>query len=674
MFAVPEWRPTLHSFRGVRISVRKRSLTAATTLAVLFGSAALAAPAFADSSTVLPVKKTGDVAVDGAHQQVFISDPATGEIVVTDYNGKVVKQLTSLPGVTGLELSADSGTLYAAVRDADEIAVIDTATDTAGTPYTVGGQPVSVALAGGRLWFGYGSSGVGHLGSVDLADAQHQVTLDQAGGWSVAPLLDAAPGSDTLLTGEPGGSPSTVTSYDVTSGTPTRLASAQVGSNLRDLAVTPDGKDVITASGSPYEHPVFKTADMAPDGSYASDTYPNAVAVAPDGSVAAGVDGWYNPDIFVYKPGGTTALRTYDFPNTGNSSGADELADSALAWAPDASRLFAVSYNSNGVYSLRVFASPTEAAVTVTVDAPATAARARQLTVKGRLTSTVPLPAGTKLTVTRTDLDSPKGKALTPVTATSDGTFSFTDTPPAGGTVKYTVTYPGDAGHAAASGSDTVDVSRARTSVSLNNNGKVYDYGKAVRFTAHLGTTYKNRTVEIWADPYGPDRPNKLVKSGKVDSHGNFSATLNLWRDTTVTAKFTGDSRYQPASARITAGARVSISTSVSNQYRSAHAWGQTYYYFHRTRNPLITTRMTYYPGRAQKFEFQVYYQGKWYPGDPAYFKLGGDGVSRVQITGDHSKDIGWRFRVRSSYVDATSGDIVNSTTSGPWKYFTFTK
>ncbi|KOV63613.1 hypothetical protein ADK64_20800 [Streptomyces sp. MMG1121] len=644
-------------------------------MAVLFSSAALAAtPAFADSSTVLPVKQTGDLVVDGAHQQVFISDPASGTIVVTDYNGKVVKQLTSLPGVTGLELSADSGTLYAAVRDADQIAVIDTATDTPGTPFTVGDQPVSVALAGGRLWFGYGTSGTGHVGSVDLADVQHQVTLDQADGWSVAPLLDAAPGSNTLLTGEPGGSPSPVTSYDVTSGTPTRLASADVGDNLRDLAVTPDGKDVITASGAPYKHPVFKTADMTPDGAYASATYPNAVAVAPDGTVAAGVDGWYNPDIFVYKPGATTAVRTYDFPNTGSSSGADELAASALAWAPDASRLFAVSYNSNGVYSLRVFGAPTKAATTLTVDAPATATRAKQLTVKGRAASTVPLPAGTKLTVTRTDLDSPKGKALAPVAVKADGTFSFTDTPPAGGTVKYTVAYAGDAGHTAVSASDTTAVSRARTALSIDNNGKVYDYGKAVKFTAHLGTTYKNRTVEIWADPYGPDRPSKLVKSGKADSHGNLSVTLNLYRDTTVSAKFAGDSRYQPASVHSVAYDRVSVSTSVGNQYKSAHVWGQTYAYFHKNKNPLITTRMTYYPGRAQKFEFQVYYQGKWYPGDPAYFKLGGDGVSRVQITGDHGKDVGWRFRVRSSYINGTSGDTVNSTTNGAWKYFTFTK
>lgn len=653
-----------------------RTLTAATTLAVLFSSAALAAtPASADSSRILPVKKTGDIVVDAVHQRVFVSDPSNGKIVVTDFGGTVVKQITSLPGVTGLELSADSGTLYAAVRDADAIVAVDTATDTESARYAVGDQPQSVAVAGGRIWFGYGPSGSGDLGSVDLSGEQPVITLEQAkGSWYDAPILDAAPNSAVLVAGQTGSSSATVVSYDVASGTPNRLASVGAGEYMKDLAVTPDGKDVVVASGYPYSHPVFKTADLTPDGSYASATYPNAVAVAGDGTVAAGVDGWYNPDVFVYKPGATTSVREYDFPNTGHTSGADELADSGLAWAPDASRLFAVSYNSDGVYTLRVLDGPTRATTAITVDAPATAARAKKLTVKGKVSSKVALPAGTRLTVTRTDLDSPNGKTLPSVTTRADGTYSFTDTPPAGGKVKYKVAYAGDTGHAAGSGTDTVDVSRAKPTLSINNNGKVYSYGKDVKFTAHLGTTYKNRTVEIWADPSGSDQPKKRVKSGRVDSHGNLSVTLDLKRDTTVTAKFAGDARWQPRSVSSWTGAQASISTSVSGHYKARSTWGHTYYFFHKTKNPLITTKMSYYKDRKQKFEFEVYYQGRWYPGDPAYFALGTDGVSRVNITGDHGQDVGWRFRVRSSYIDGSSGDTVNSTTHGAWKYFTFTR
>lgn len=676
-FAVPLRLPIFHSFRGVRISVRKRSLTTATTLAVLLSSAALAAaPASADSTQPLPVRQTGDIVVDSVHQHVFISDPLNGKIVVTDFAGKVVKQLTAnLYGVTGLELSADSGTLYAAVQDLDAIAVYDTATYTRVANYSVGDKPLSVALAGGKLWFGYGGAGAGNIGSVDLAAQDHTVTLGQDGDWYSAPLLDAAPGSDTLVAGAVGQSPVELASYDVRSGAATKVASTrEAGDNLGDLQVTPDGKDVVVASGAPYYQQVFRTSDLNEDGKYVTDAYPNSVAIAPDGVIAAGIAGSYDPDVYIFKPGAGEPVRTYDFPNTGTSSGSDLLARGGLAWAADGSRLFAVTSNSQGVFSLRVLDAPTKAATTVTVDAPATATRGKKLTVKGKVASKVAVPAGTRLTVTRTDLESPRGKPLAAAVTRADGTFSFTDTPPSGGKVKYTVAYAGDAAHTAGSGSDTVEVSRDKVTLTINNNGKVYAYGKDVKFTAHLGKTYSNRTVEIWADPFGPDKPNKRVKTGKVNSDGNLSVTLDLKRDTKVTAKFAGDSRYKPASAASTVGAQVSISTSLSNHYKAKPAWGHTYYFFHKNKNPLVTTKMPWYPDRAQKFEFEVYYQGRWYPGDPAYFKLGSDGVSRVSITGNHSEDVGWRFRVRSSYINSASGDTVNSTTHGAWKYLTFTR
>ncbi|MEU9407278.1 Ig-like domain repeat protein [Streptomyces sp. NPDC048281] len=656
--------------------MRMRTVTAATTLAVLFSSAALAAtPAFADTSALLPIKSTGDIVVDGAHQQVFISDPSNGKIVVTDYAGNVVRQLTTnLSGVNGLELSADSGTLYAAVRDLDAIAVIDTATDTETTRYTVGDKPRSIALAGGKLWFGYGGAAEGNIGSVDLAGDQHTVTLDQDNSWYSAPILDAAPGTDILVAGDQDTSPASLTSYDVSSGAAAQLAHIRTdGSDVSDLQVTPDGKDVVVASGAPYYHQVYRTSDLNEDGKYTTTAYPNSVAIAPDGTVAAGSFAWYDPDLYIFHPGSSEAVRSYDFPNTGHSSGADTLAPAGLAWAPDGSRLFAVTANDADVYSLREYDTPGRAATTVTVNAPATATRAKQLTVTGTVSSTVPVPADEQLTVTRTDLDSPTGKALPAVTVKADGTYSFTDTPPAGGKVTYKVSYAGDAGHTAASAKDTVDVSRAKPTLTLNNNGKVYAYGKDVKFTAHLGTTYKNRTVEIWADPFGSDKPSKLVKSGKADSHGNLSVVLDLKRDTKVTAKFAGDARWQPRSVSSSVGAKVSISMSVSRQYKSKKAWGQTYFYFHKTKNPLFTTKMPYYGGRSQRFDFQVYYQGTWYSDTSQYFALATSGVSQVEFTGNHKEDVGWRFRVRSDYINGTSGDTVNSTTYGAWKYFTFT-
>ncbi|MGA5894808.1 Ig-like domain repeat protein [Streptomyces venetus] len=666
--------------------MRRRTLTAATALAVLFSSVTLVAagagPAAADSSALLPLKSTGDMVVDGVHQRVFISDPTAGQVVVTDYAGKVVSTVGSLPGVHGLELSPDSGTLYAAVHDADAVVAIDTATATESRRFSTGAGagPAYVALAGGKLWFSYGASGNGNIGSLDPSAADPGLTLNQDTGRTFyeAPILDASPGAaGTLVAGAPGQSPVVLAVYDVSSGTASRTAYAfdpgsTGGGNLRDLAVTPDGKDVVTASGAPYYQAVYKLQDLSADGKYVTNTYPNAVDIAPNGDVAAGTFSWYDPDVHVFKPGVSMPLRQYDFPNTGNSSGADTLAPAGLAWAPDESRLFAISQNDSDVYSLRVLDAPTKASTTLTVNAAASATRAKPLTLTGALSSSTAFPAGTKVSVTRTDDESPSGKALGTATVAADGSYSFTDTPPAGGKVTYTVTYAGDGDHAGATATHALTVAKTTTALTLNNNGKVYDYGSDVTFTAHLGTTYKNRTVEIWADPYGSDKPNALVKKGTVNADGNLSATVHLTRDAKVTAKFTGDTRYAAKSVTNSVYTKVKVSTSLSGAYKTATAWNQKYAYFHQSKDPVLNTTMSMYPGRKYQLQVQRYSDGAWHTTATEYFALDRYGKDTVAL--DDTPPIGPRFRIRSSYIDPTSGDNVNTTTYGSWKYFVFTR
>ena len=65
----------------------------------------------------------------------------------------------------------------------------------------------------------------GNIGSVDFSGEQPVVTLAQEGNlWYLAPMLDAAPGSNTLIAGAIGQSPVGLASYDVSSGAPVRTA------------------------------------------------------------------------------------------------------------------------------------------------------------------------------------------------------------------------------------------------------------------------------------------------------------------------------------------------------------------------------------------------------------------------------------------------------------------
>ncbi len=173
-------------------------------------------------------------------------------------------------------------------------------------------------------------------------------------------------------------------------------------------------------------------------------------------------------------------------------------------------------------------------------------------------------------------------------------------------------------------------------------------------------------------DPFGKDKPKKLVKTGKVNSKGNLSTTVDMTRDTTVTAVFKGDGRSASKTVTSVAYAKVKVSTSVSKQYRTAKIGSQSYAYFHKKTNPVFGTTMSYYKGRKFRLALELYYQGKWYDAGSQYFKLGTAGKTNVTLAGTH--ETGYRMRIRASYVNNSSGDNVNTTTHGAWKYFIFTK
>ncbi|MEV7996245.1 Ig-like domain repeat protein [Streptomyces sp. NPDC086077] len=645
-----------------------RSTSAATALAVLFSSAALSVAAAGTASAAgAVVTSPGGLVADHALQRVFVSDASDGRILAANYSGTLVDVSSGFGDVSDLALSDDGTTLYAAVPSSHEVVALDAATLDVKVRYPVATDtgPRHLAFSAGKVWFTYGDQWDGDLGSVDpavdpasgtepVALAQFPKEGTSVGMWGQA-LLDTDPlRPGVLALGETGLSTGSMAVLDVSSGTP-RLTAWHNG----DYTLNQGIGDVDLAAGADEVLVNGTDRDAYADGRFSKvGAYPagQRVDVARSGLVAQ-ISG---TKVAVYRPNAKLPVRTY---STGTQTAAD------VAWAPDSSRIFALVPGSGG-YTVKALTQPTLNVPTLTVSAPSTAPRAKRLTVTGKISATVALPSGIRLAVTRTDLESPNGKALPSVAVQSNGTYSFADTPPAGGAVTYKVSYAGDAGHTSATASDKVVVSRASTSLSLTNNGKLYNYGSDVRFVAHLGTTYKNRTVEIWADPFGGDKPNKRIKVGRVDSKGNIAAWVDMTRDTNVTAIFRGDARYNPKTVKSTAFARVRVSTAVSKHYKTAKIGSTSYYWFHKNTDPLLTTTMTYYPGRQQRFDLQVYYQGTWYSADSEYFPLGTAGKSAVTLEAPGQSGI--RARMRSVYVNGSSGDSVNSTTYGSWKYLYF--
>ncbi|SEG49564.1 hypothetical protein SAMN05216223_105491 [Actinacidiphila yanglinensis] len=647
--------------------MRTRSSSIATATAVLLGSVALgfgvAAPASATSAPAVTVTSDGGVVADGPLDRVFVGDTTAGTVYAADRNGTKLGALTGIPGVTGLAVSTDGSTLYAAASTSHEIVAIDAATLAVEARYPVDTTkgPTYVAFAGDRLWFSYGDQWDASLGSIDSAGT---VTLGQAPKFLLwnPEALSANPAEPNLLTAlTEGSSPCTVTVFDVSSGTPQTVSSVSPYSGPVEIA---EDVDLIPGGG------------LLLDGTYRmsytqnswtqTGAYPNTAAetgdVSADGMVAQVESG----TVRIYRPDGTQPIHSY----ATNAQTVDAV------WAPDDSRVYALEGASNGnmgtptSWTLKVLTDPTLNVPTVSVKAPTSAPRAKKLTVTGRISATVPLPAGVKLKVTRTDLDSPKGKALATVTTGSGGTFSFPDTPPAGGTVTYTVAYAGDATHTAAGTSAKVAVSRTAPKLTVGNNGKHFSYGTKTTYTVHLGSEYKNRTVAIYGDPYGTDQGKRLLKSGTVNSSGNLSVSVTLYRNWTFSAVYAGDDRTAPKTVTTHEYTYAHVSSALSKQYRTGKIGSTTYAYYHKKTAPVLTTTMNSHKGRKARLDLQVYSGGAWYTSDSEYFALASDGKVAVNL-GAPGRTL--RARIRAVYVANSSGDNVNATTYGSWKYMDFT-
>ncbi|MCF3129985.1 hypothetical protein [Streptomyces olivochromogenes] len=445
--------------------MRIHKRTAVAVAAALVGSlpliwAGATTAAAEEAGVALPSTSFRDIVVGGVHDRVFVSDPTGGSIVVTDYAGTVVQQITAEEGASGLVLSADSSKLYVALSTAGAIAEIDTATLTETKRYPTGADtsPQSLAMAGGKLWFGYTVAGNGGIGALDVASADPAATLVPSGRyWYYAPSLASSPADpNVLVAGEEGVSPAGLAVYDTAAGglqkrTERSFISSPSVSYLNDFAVTADGQNIVVAANNPYDHQIVRLSDLSSNGSYSSWQFPNAVAVATDGTVATGAAGDF---VKTYRPGTTwPSLHEY---------AVNDLQRDGLAWAPDENRLFAITGQSYGsAPTLHVLPDAGKLDTTLSLQAPAASRRGKDLTITGRLSAEEPFPAGTTVDVSRTDAQHPTG---TPVgtfpVSTATGEFTFTERPRETGDFTYTATYKGDGRRTSATTRTTVTITK----------------------------------------------------------------------------------------------------------------------------------------------------------------------------------------------------------------------
>jgi hypothetical protein len=564
--------------------VRYKAKLLVPALAGILGLLVLPSAGAHAATTNSPTQLTGfhQMVLDEADGYLFISEGTghlflgpvnTTGIVVTDLSGNYVTTLDAGDGVEGLVLSADGGTLYAALASDSAVAAISVSsiTPTTTTPvqalYSLGaGQvPYGLALQSGELWVSYnpqgGGAGQAAIGSFDLSQASPSFQVAPGtSGWYYPPDLYADP-SDTgiLVAAGYGLSSNPVATYSVAGSTLTTLAPPQLLDNCASgagLAVLPGGSELFAACG---QDNYYSTTNLLPLDGYTTGVSGATVAIAPDGGVmAVGQPYSYAPQISLYDLRGSTRVNEYTFKSPGGVFGAPILLTRGLALSPDGSELYAVTEDLSSAvngprsfYALHVYSNP---AAAVTLTGPSTDIAGNSLTMTGTvmLPAGTPPPAGATVTVTATAAGSSTPVTLPTVSTAADGTFTLSDTPTAPGTYTYTASY-GDSSAA----SFVVNVTPDLTALTLSGPDTVK---KDHKFTLSGTLTFDGNpapagtALSITVSWPGPSQATTLP-SVTTAADGTFTVYGQKFKDVgtyTYTAQYAGSPTDGPATAQWT--------------------------------------------------------------------------------------------------------------------------
>jgi hypothetical protein len=474
---------------------------------VAIAAALVGAPASAN--TTLNLTGFNHMLVGAGH--VFITGASSdSSIAVLNTDGTLDKTISGESGAGGMVVSGS--TLYVARCDgSNEIDEISTDSLTKLGSFTahVGGT-CDLAMAGGRLWYSDSTDHQwGDLESVSL-DSSH-TEIDSGLSYYQAIFATTPVDPNWLVVGEAGLSPTTIDVEDVTD--PTNLSQlADVSdpggaSNLSDMAITPDGSTLLTASGSPYETESFSLPTLSASTVYATDPYPNSVAVSPSGDeLAAGSTAYYDKDVFLFHTGNTTAAKTWDFNSTTVTP-----YPRGLAFSEDGRVLYAVTKSSSGAPVLRVLQILPTGSLTIKAS--------KTITTNGKAV-TLTAHLGTSSTNKTVSVYRKGVAAATTVLlhtgkVGASGNFSYAVKPKLD--TVYTVRWSGDGSHAPTTSAgvrvNVHPVMHRQTAGGYRTAAgvRLYHFTAACESAAHTGCPQ----FVAWPAPVQPGRAIKFVVQGR---------------------------------------------------------------------------------------------------------------------------------------------------------------
>ncbi|MFI7588082.1 hypothetical protein ACIB24_13520 [Spongisporangium articulatum] len=449
--------------------------TAAVCLTAIVAGACLSVPGTASAAPPTVRATAGtigsatvvDIGVDSAPSMVLVGSrlfvAAGDQIRVLSGTGRPVATITGQAGVSDLALAAD-GTLYAALKNASAISIIDPV----GLKETarISSLPCvsQLAVNSTSLFAGQGcDQNQATVTVIDRSTASVTQSLERT--WYRPPLL-AANESRLVALGQ-GVTPATLATYSLSGGTATETAAART-ELVNAVALSPDGRRIAGAEMSPYGLAELDADTLQQTAFYTTGPYPTGAAYSADGTklvgtLQAGSD--WNMVVFATADGSTLTRRRVVIP--GESS--VDMTPGTAVFDAAAGHVYAIASNGSPfdpTARLAIIATREPLPSSVRVKAGSHAfGKAVPVSVTGR--------AGAKVTLAVDDGGARSTKSLT---LGSSGTGTTSVRADHGGSV--TATLPGDADYAPATSTAKI-ISASRTSIGLSG---FYKTSKGVRY------------------------------------------------------------------------------------------------------------------------------------------------------------------------------------------------
>jgi hypothetical protein len=680
--------------RAARLTRRSAGLLLlAAALFVVVGSAqaATAAPQFRGamfqpgdvasfqpptSLTPVGLASYSDMAVDDAHQHVFISGRDDDAVVVMDFNGMSVTTITGLPGAEGLAIDQATHTLYVAEYAAPAIAVIDTQTLALRRTYALGTDlcPQFVEFTAGRVWFSYAcerppwTSGIGSVTLSSGAVHTRQATPYENGTMP----LTVDPTTPNVLYSGILGCPVVLSKWNVRTATPQLVGQYNGGEcspydAMHDIVAVPGRGQLVTVGEHPFEGVSWKTSDMTPDATQYQGPggyYPLAVTASSDGAlVAIAGTGTEGVSVTVSKTGSSSAWSGFA------AGGGNEVAvrENGLAFTGDASKLFAVVWDDvHNKEFLSVMSNPGVAGSFFHFPDPVTVYMGDTVTLSGTLTlADGASAAGQTVHLVRENASDDTEKPMLDVTTDSSGTFTFSDIENEGGVMEYWATWDGDATHSGTVRDGAVIVYYHATSpgtLALSPSASSVAYQGVVTVTASLSAPAPpgDPTVTIYAVPVEGGGATSVT--GTLDGSGTFSHDFTLARTTRFWATWAGDgthTRTDSPVATVAAGSSPSHALSGYSSYVNG-------FYLYKYSSACVGTHVSGcptdvgtvapdIPGRLVCFSWQQHDATGWHDIGERCGRLDADGHAGLHLFYRGPNIIGVQVRMRMTYAATRS-------------------